>query len=449
MVVIGGGISGLAAALTLRDEGYSIVLVERRPFLGGRAYSFRDPDTGAILDNGQHVLVGACSRLRRFLSRIGSPPKAFLRQARLDIPIFDRDGRACSLRAAPLPPPFHLVPAFLRYRHLDRSSRVAVARAVRELVSTKGAKRESLDPVPLGAWLARRQMPEIAVQRFWEPLVRPALNVAVDQANTPLTAFFLEQALWKGRAGGALWLPTVGLSEAIGNPAERAVGQAGIDLRLERRVIAIRTHDDRISGVEMKGGEWIDASRVIVAVPPRSLDQVHPPTSSPRPDHEGELGSSAIINVYLWYDRPVAPAPFGGSFDPAIQWFFDRTRLLGVDDSAGFCLGLSLSAADDLLTRSKEALADHCDEAIHRAFPQRSRASRVGSAVVKEPWATFFAGPNLRPRRPGPRGDPLGLHVAGDWTDTGWPATMEGAVRSGEKAAESVIESDREAGSAS
>ena len=233
-IVVGGGLAGIAAALRLAAAGCEVDLIERRPFLGGRAFSFRDPETGAVIDNGQHVLAGACRRLRAFLAEIGSPPDAFARQSRLAMPIVDGRGRSSSLSASRLPAPLHLLPALLRYRHLRRRDRLQVARDVRAL--SRLDDRAALEDVPLGEWLAGRSASREALERFWEPLVTPALNMPVAHANLPLTAFFLERAIWSGPEGGALWLPRLGLSEAIGDPAGRALEAAGVSVRLGERV---------------------------------------------------------------------------------------------------------------------------------------------------------------------------------------------------------------------
>jgi squalene-associated FAD-dependent desaturase len=422
----------MAAALRLARETPEVTLFERRPFLGGRAFSFRDPDSGAVVDNGQHVLVGACRRLRAFLARIGSPSDAFARQPALGIPILDGTGRAATLSAARLPAPLHLVPALLRYRHLGLRDRLAVARDAAALARLDD--RSALEDVPLGEWLARRGVSPRAIERFWEPLVTPALNVPVAEANLPLTAFFLERALWGGAREGALWLPRVGLSEAIGEPGRHALEAAGVVVRTGERVDGIVVQDGRAVGVSLGGGEVVAADALVSALPPRELDAALPGT-----DPYDVLGSAPIVNAFLWYDRPVADLPFAGTFGSPLQWVFDRERMLGAERSGGPCLGVSLSAADEWIDRSKGEIAERLDEAVGRVFPRRRGAKLLASAVVKEPRATFRAGPGCGRSRPGPRGPVDGLWLAGDWTDTGWPATMEGAVRSGEIAAAAAL----------
>lgn len=442
IAVVGGGLAGIAAALALADHGRGVTLFERRPFLGGRAFSFVDPDTGAVLDNGQHVLAGACTALRRLLSRIGAPPGAFLRQPRLDVPIFDGAGRLESIRAPALPAPFHAVAALARYRHLAPSARLAVARDVRALVSTGPAERVALDPVPLGEWLAERGAPTETLARFWEVLVRPALNVPAAEANLPLAAFFLERAIWEGGAGGALWLPGGGLTESIGEPALEALREAGVDVRLGARVTSIVEDAGRTAGIEADGVA-VAAADVVVAVPPRALDRLLATGLAPHGGY-GALGASPIVDVYLWYDRRVVPVPFAGVFDSPLQWVFNRTLLLGRRAAGGECLAVSLSAADDLVEASKGEIAEVVDEAVERVFPARAGARRLAVSVVKEPRATFRAGPGLTGLRPGPVGPVDGLWIAGDWTATGWPATMEGAVRSGEAAARALLSRSEE-----
>ena len=422
----------MAAALRLARETPEVTLFERRPFLGGRAFSFRDPDSGAVVDNGQHVLVGACRRLRAFLARIGSPSDAFARQPTLGIPILDGAGRAATLTAARLPAPLHMVPALLRYRHLGPRDRLAVARDAAALARL--ADRAALEDVPLGEWLGRRGASPRAIERFWEPLVTPALNVRVAEANLPLSAFFLERALWSGASEGALWLPRLGLSEAIGEPGRRALEAAGVVVRSGERVDAIVVQDGRAVGVSLGGGEVVAADAVVCALPPRELDAALPGTHG-----FDRLGAAPIVNAFLWYDRAVADRPFAGTFGSPLQWVFDRERMLGAERSGGPCLGISLSAADEWIDLSKEEIAERLDEAVAHVLPRRRGARLRAFAVVKEPRATFRAGPGCARSRPGPRGPFEGLWLAGDWTDTGWPATMEGAVRSGEAAAAAAL----------
>jgi squalene-associated FAD-dependent desaturase len=433
-VVVGGGLAGMTAAFALRERGEPVVLLERRPFLGGRVFSFEDPETGAVIDNGQHVLVGACDRLRVFLDRIGSRG-AFRRQRRLRLPILDGRGRRADLAAAPLPPPFHLAAALLRYRHLGPAERRSVVGHVRRLAQA-GASRD--DDRPLGAWLSDRGAAPAAIERFWEPIVRPALNVRVAEASLSLSAFLVRRALWAGPGAGALWLPTAGLSAAIGSPALAHLRAAGADVRLEARAAALEMAGGRVAGVRLQDGSSLPARRVICALPPDGADRLL--RSAGAPSGHAALGRSAIVNVYLWYDRPLLAVPFAGTFDSPLQWIFDRSRILG-EEAGGWCVGVSLSAAGDLVDRPKDALADLCDDALGRLFPARGRARLERRAVVKEPRATFRAGPGAAARRPGPATAIPGLFLAGDWTDTGWPATMEGAVRSGERAVAAAMTS--------
>lgn len=433
---MGGGLAGIAAAFGLAETGRRVLLLERRPFLGGRAFSFRDPDSEAVIDNGQHVLVGACGRLRALLERIGSSG-SFARQPRLAVPLLDSGGRRAILRSAPLPPPLHLVPALLGYRHLDLRDRWAVGRAIRDLVGLGARERAALDRVPLGTWLATRgAAPGRAIEGFWEPLVRPALNVAARGANLPLTTVFLEKALWNDPAAGALWLPTVGLGDAIGTPAARALTDAGIEVRTGVRATGLAVTDGTVTGLRTTAGD-VAARSVVAAIPPRALDRLLPDGTGPD-DGYAAIGSSPIVNAYLWYDRPIMDAPFVGAIGSEAEWIFDRTRLLGADAAGGECIGISLSAAGRWVGRSKAEIADRLDAALDCLFPRKRTARRLRFAVVKEPRATFLAGPDLASRRPGPEGPLSGLVLAGDWTATGWPATMEGAVLSGETAARAV-----------
>lgn len=436
-MVVGGGLAGMAAALKLAQSGYRVTLLEQRPFLGGRAYSFEDPDTGAEIDNGQHILVGACTRLRGFLDDIGAPESAFARQPRLAVTIMGPDGTRATLAAAPFPAPLHIAAAVLRYRHLDLRQRATVARNARALAHLDSNACADLESTPLGDWLSARGASPVSIERFWDPLVRPALNVIVNEANIPLTAFFVREALWTGSHGAAVWLPSVGLSRAIGEPGYHALARAGVVVKLSARVDTVEVSDHNVVGVRLRGGKRLDTTSVVCAVPPDALERMLPFVVRSQGDYSG-IGTSAIVNVYLWYDRPITDLVFAGTFGSDLQWIFNRSRLLGAH-AAGHCLGVSLSAADEWVEMPKGVVAERCDRAIEHMFPARHGAKLIRSAVVKEPRATFRAIPNVARYRPGPIGAIDGLYVAGDWTDTGWPATMEGAVRSGENAAEAIL----------
>jgi squalene-associated FAD-dependent desaturase len=297
--------------------------------------------------------------------------------------------------------------------------------------------RNAMEDVPLGEWLARRSASREAVERFWEPLVTPALNMPVRDANLPLTAFFLERAIWSGSEGGALWLPRIGLSEAIGEPGSRALEAAGVRMRLGERATALAVDNGRVAGVVLSGGDALEADAVVAALPPREVDGLLQAPSTGRA--YASVGSSPIVNVYLWYDRRIMGHAFAGTFGSALQWVFDRERLLGSARSGGPCLGVSLSAAVEWIDLPKEEIAERLDAAVERVFPTRRSATLLGSAVVKEPRATFRADAGCARRRPNSAGSAAGLWLAGDWTDTGWPATMEGAVKSGERAAAAVL----------
>ncbi|MGH7566760.1 MAG: FAD-dependent oxidoreductase, partial [Gemmatimonadota bacterium] len=207
-----------------------------------------------------------------------------------------------------------------------------------------------------------------------------------------------------------------------------------VTVRVGERVTAVAVDDRCALGVELSGGETLAADAVVCTLPPRELDAA----LQGGPGYAA-VGAAPIVNAYLWYDRPVADLAFAGTFGSGLQWIFDRERLLGPERSGGPCLGISLSAADDWIDLPKDEIAGRLDEAVGSVFPRRRGARLEASAVVKEPRATFRADAGCGYRRPGPRGPVEGLWLAGDWTDTGWPATMEGAVRSGEQAAAAAL----------
>ncbi len=428
VVVCGGGLAGIAAACEAALRGARVTLVERRPFLGGKAFSFADPDAGVEVDNGQHVFLGCCTAYIALLRLLGTHGHTRLQPA-LDVAVRDRDGRTGSLRAARLPAPAHLGPSFAAYPHLRAREKAAALRALLALGALGEEARRRLDAVTFADWLAAHGQGPAAIARFWDLIVLPTCNDRSDRVSAALAAFVFREGFLRTRTGSAIGWSTVGLTRLV-DPAARGFLEARGGRVLSGRAVAEAGPD----GVLLGDGERLPADRVVLALPPSRVREVAPAALADDPG----LGSSPIVNVHLWYDRAVMDEPFVAVLDSPAQWIFNRTAMAGLP-GPGQHLAVSVSGAREEVTRGKPELIAAFTQELARLLP-RAGAARVRRAtVVKEPEATFAAAPGQAARRPGPL-TPAGVLLAGAWTDTGWPATMEGAVRSGVRAARLAVD---------
>ncbi len=430
VVVCGGGLAGVAAACEAALGGARVTLVERRPFLGGRAFSFRDPDSGREVDNGQHVFLGCCPAYMSLLRMLGTLGHTTL-QRRLDTPVRDRAGRRGALRAAPLPAPLHLAASFAAYPLLSARERAAALPALAALAALRPEATERLDQRSFGDWLAEHGQDPGAVARFWDLIVLPTCNDRSDRVSAALAAFVLRRGFLESTRGSAVGWSRVGLTRLVDPAARRWLEARGGRVLDGRGVASVEP-----GVVTLGDGERLAADGVVVALPPGRAREVAP---GALPDDPG-LGTSPIVNVHLWYDRPVMDEPFTAVVDSPAQWIFNRTAM-GAEPEPGRApdgthhLAVSISGARDEIDVPRARLAADLRAEVEHLLPAARGADLVASAVVKEPHATFAAAPGQAARRPGP-GTPMpGVALAGAWTATGWPATMEGAVRSGIRAA--------------
>lgn len=428
VVVCGGGLAGIAAACEASARGAEVTLVERRPFLGGRAFSFTDAGTGRVVDNGQHVFMGCCPAYIDLLRVLGTGRHTVL-QRRLDVPVRDRDGRAGALRAAPLPAPLHLGASFARYPHLTVRERGAAVRALLALLRMSPARRAALDGESFGAWLARHGQGPRAIANFWDLIVLPTCNDRSERVSASLAAFVLHEGFLSTTGGSAVGWATVGLTELVDPAAERLLARRGGRVLRGREVASVEPGE-----VTLRDGERLPADGVVLALPPRRARSVAPEAVP----HDPDLGASPIVSAHVWYDRPVMDEPFTAVIDSPVQWIFNRGAMTG-DPRGGHHLAVTMSGARREVEMPREELARMVQDELAHLQPRAATAMVEACAVIKEPRATFAAAPGQAARRP-PTATPLDrVALAGAWTDTGWPATMEGAVRSGLRAARHVL----------
>lgn len=428
VLVVGGGLAGLAAAVEAVDRGARVTLLERRPRLGGATWSFQR--RGIWFDNGQHVFLRCCTAYLAFLKRIGAADRVFL-QRRLDIPVLRPGGPSGAIRRTAGPAPAHLAPALLTYPHLKLRQRLGVLRAgwaLRRL----DPEDPSLDDVAFGDWLSDHGQDAAAVDTFWNLVVLPTVNVTAAEASLKLAAKVFVTGLLTDAPAADIGWSRAPLAALHGDAARQALETAGAVVRTRAGVTGVRTDPSGSLTVQVDG-EPVAADSVVVAVPHDVVGSILPPGSFPAQDQLGDLGVSPIINVHLVYDRPVTDLGMFAAVGSDAEYVFDRTEAAGLDDGRQ-CLALSLSAAHSYLGWSAADLISHFSDELARLLPAAARANLTESIVTREPTATFNGVPGTHRLRADAQCAIPGVYLAGAWCDTGWPATMEGAVRSGTRA---------------
>jgi squalene-associated FAD-dependent desaturase len=436
VAVIGGGLAGLAAALECAEAGAEVVLFEGRSRLGGATFSVER--NGYWLDNGQHVALRCCTEYLGFLRRLGVEHLVDM-QPRLRIPVLAVGGRRATLSRSGLPAPFHLAGTLLRYSHLGVAERLRAARATASL-RRLDPDDPALDDQTFGSWLRGHGQSERAIDALWNLIALPTLNLSADEASLALTVKVFRTGLLDSADGGDVVVPNVPLQRLHADAARDVLDRLGARISVSAPV---RSVEPRSAGFALRGDDLAEqADAVIVAVPHDDAPSLVPPGVLDASRIAG-LGASPILNLHLHFDRRVLEEPFAAAVGSPVQWLFDRTVPAGVDE--GQLVGISLSGADSELGVSQAELRDRYLAALAALLPQSRSATLLDFAVTRQPHATFRAVPGTGRLRPGPRTALPGLYLAGAWTDTGWPATMEGAVRSGLAAARLALD-DRRAG---
>ena len=456
IVVIGGGLAGITAAIALAESGADVTLLEARPRLGGATCSFhRD---GLIVDTGQHIFLGCCSAYRGLLAKLGMTEYAPL-QDRFDVTVLAPGPRRARLRRTALPGPLHMLPALGRYPFLSWAERAKVSRPALAMRLLDPAD-PAADTQRFGDWLAARGQSERARRALWDLFSVSALNIAGDDASLALAATVVKTGLLGKNDAADIGVPALPLGELHGDAAATVLAKLGAQVTLGAKVTAIEVgaiEGGAIEGGAIEGGAIevaagtdarfrirlgrgedadLAADAVVLAVPHDKAAPLVPPGALPDATVRGwaGLGASPIVNVHVIYDRPVTDLPFAAAIDSPVQWVFDRTRISGMD-GPGQYLAISLSAADEYADVPAARLREQFVPALAELFPAARDAQVTEFFVTRERRATFRQAPGSGALRPRPATRQPGLVLAGAWTDTGWPDTMEGAVRSGLAAA--------------
>jgi squalene-associated FAD-dependent desaturase len=439
-IVVGGGLAGLSSAIALAEAGFRVRLFEMRPHLGGRAASYTLPD-GTEIDNCQHVTMGCCTNLADFYRRVGAWEKIRI----FDRLVFaDREGRISRIGSSLLPPPLHLGPSFARFRSLGARDKFGIARALGEIVRRGGRPADGRG-VTMLEWLRRRGQTPGAIERFWRLVLVSALDEDLDRAE----AQYGIDVFWKGflanRSGFHIGVPSVPLGELYGGCRE-ALERRGGEIRLRARVARFRIEDGRVAALVFDDGSEAMADAYVAAVPHDALLGLLPPELIERePVFAGirHLRTSPITGIHFWFDRPVMREPFLALVGLESQWVFNKSALLGQAPKPGGetsqYLQVVISASYGLVQRSRQEIIELVRQELNRVLPEARAARLVKATVVKETAATFSPAPGVDQWRPEPGSPIRQLYLAGDWTRTGWPSTMESAVRSGYLAAQAVL----------
>ncbi len=440
VVVVGAGVAGLSAALRLAARGCTVTVLESRPRLGGRACSF---ERGALTaDNGQHVILRCYRRYRALLATLGVAHLVPL-QDRLDVPVAYGDGRSTRLRRGRSgPAPAHLLPALAGYRALTVRERLLAVRAAAAL-RTVDPLDPTADQETFGSWLARHGQTDRTRRLLWDLVTVPALNLAADHASLALAARVFRTGLLDDVAAGDIGVPRAPLAALHDAPARAAFTRLGITLRTGARAAHI-VHEGggfTVTGRERAAGApfSLAADQVVLAVPHEQAARLVPPAAAPDADRWEALGASAILNTHLLLDRRVLAVPFLAAPDSAAQWVFDRSSGIHAGDGRGQYLVTSVSAASEDARRPAREVLRVQLAAVSRLLPAIRSARVVDAFVTREPRATFCQRAGTARLRPPATTRLPGLVLAGAWTATGWPDTLEGAVRSGEAAADALL----------
>ncbi|HTW22911.1 MAG TPA: hydroxysqualene dehydroxylase HpnE [Candidatus Baltobacteraceae bacterium] len=444
VLVIGGGLAGLACAVALAESGIKVRVLEKRPHLGGRATSYTLPD-GSEVDNCQHVTLGCCTNLADFYRRAGAGGKIRFYDR---LYFADRRGRRSTIAASMLPPPLHMAPSFLGFAALGLSDKASIAKAL-VAIAWAGGKPPEIDGVTMLDWLHRMRQTPDAIEKFW----RVVLVSALDEELSRMDARYGIDVFWKAflgsRGGYRVGIPSVPLAELYEGCRDAIVRKGG-EVRLRCGVRQIRLRENRFAGAALEDGSEISADACVAAVPHDVLLGLLPAAMG---EDGGMLAglrhirTSPITGVHLWFDRVVMKEPFLALLDHTTQWIFNKSLLYahagtnGDGPAKGQYLQLVISASYDLVPRSRQDIIDLCLRELAEVLPATRDAKVEKATVIKEVRATFSPEPGVDQWRPAQKIGVKGVFLAGDWTQTGWPATMEGAVRSGYLAAEETVAS--------
>jgi zeta-carotene desaturase len=457
-------LAGLAAGCALASSGFRVTLFERRPYLGGRASSYQHPGTGEVVDNCQHVLLGCCTNLIKFYEQLGVENKIRWYDR---LTFLEPGGRRSVIGPSGLPAPFHNAPAFLRAACLSLSDKLSIAAAMTFLAPAK--TRDTGESFL--QWLQRHGQTRQAIERFWKPILVSALNEELDRMSVPYAAQVVRESFLKSAAAGRMGVPSVPLTDLYGVAGDYISARGG-GIRFRCSVESFSPESDKVK--LLASDDEMNFDFVVFAVPFDVLSRILPQTPEAEPSRQAlaRFETSPITGIHLWFDRQITDLDHAVLLDRTIQWMFHKSKLLtpalrdrssyetkreGHDFSRaanaraqgravapaadGSYVEVVVSSSKTLVEKSRAEIVEMALAELREFCPGARDANLVKSTVIKEVHATYSPQPGVDAYRPHAETVWPRVFLAGDWTATGWPATMEGAVRSGYMAAESLARS--------
>lgn len=443
VLILGGGFAGLAAAVDLAERGVQVVLLERRAFLGGRAYSFTDKTTGDTVDNGQHLMMGCYHHTLRFLKKIGSLHKLKF-QVNPQVDFLSQQSNqsvSCATFKCPSwPAPLHLLAGLAKLETLDWRDRLHALRVGLELRSLKG-RRERLADITVREWLNELGQTQTMQRHFWDLVAIATLNETPDRASADMFARVLDQAFMHTRQDSTMVISKTGLSDLYTEDARTFIEDRGGEVRLNSDVTSIEFEGRRAKKVTLRSGEIINPETIISALPYFALRRViaeEVQAGSPSLRSLAQFNSAPIVSINLWYAEPVTELEFTGLLDSRIEWVFNKNAIAGNVRSKPQHLALVISGAHEAAKLPKEDLIALATQEMNRFFPLARTQQPIHAFVVREQDATMSHAVGMARLRPSQRTEFENFFLAGDWTATGLPATIESAVQSGHECARLV-----------
>ena len=448
-IIIGGGLSGLSAAVELSAIGCKVILLEQNRHCGGRTHSFLDVVTGSFVDNGQHLMMGCYHATRRYLRLIGAGHLAFL-QPSLRIDFLRPEQKRNHLMCARFPAPFNLLGGMLGFNVIPFKDRIKMLRVAKELINTSPEKEMELDRLTVEDWLSKLGQSDINKKYLWDVITIGALNNNPKNVSALMLFRVLRAAIRGKNENACLLIPRVGLSELFVNPAVQYIKAHGGEVYTGVGVENIKFEGTRVHSVITSEGNEYQAKSYISAIPWYSFEEIISASyyKSKRADKNildsnisGNFKSSPIISIHLWLDREIADLDFAAMLETRVQWLFNKSKLLNEKKDLAAVrqyLSLVISGAEEFVGLNKKQIVEIAMEDLRRVLPQAQNAKIIHSLVIKEKRATFLPSLGIEALRPNSRTKFENFFLAGDWTATGYPATIEGAVISGRKAAELI-----------
>ncbi|MHB9037919.1 MAG: hydroxysqualene dehydroxylase HpnE [Armatimonadota bacterium] len=423
VAVIGGGVAGLACACELADAGLEVSVFEAKKRLGGRAHSFCDRETGATIDNCQHVILGCCDAAQGFLTKIGSIGQVAFQE---DVRFVCTEGESLAVRSSLLPAPLHLLPSMMRTRYFSAGEKFELARVFARIARTSPKKGESARD-----YLRGFACPERLVKRLIDPILVSALNEGAAEASAEYARMVLSKSLLESRCGYKLGIPNGPLSHVIEGPAGRYLSRRGCKIYTSTRVERLDFDGDRVESATLSGGKQIKSDHYVCAVPPWSLSEMGFPTEAAE-----RMPWRATVGVHLFYGDTDIKFERACIVEEPFQWVFNKTLDFGLN--FGY-VQVVASAADALLGLSNSEIISLAEHAVARLIRTQHKPALKRAVIYSARRATFSTGGASDGLRPSSATPVRNLFLAGDWTNTRWPATIEGAVRSGIMAARAIL----------